>query len=228
MKNQIRIQALISFTLLLAISMLLPWQVTQANPNDTMINFTGLSLSKDKFNSTGNTIRITEKIKVDTIGQQTSIVNKNNKVRKTFLADKASATPSNCTKTVCSVYAEVDKSEQMMYVYIAGELQYSFPVSTGKAGHPTPDMDLRPAGPLYVKYTSTKYPEGDYQGLGNMPFVVFLKGGYAIHGTTPGSFRLLGRKASHGCIRLHPEDAQTFFELVKSAGLQNTWVTVHQ
>ncbi len=132
-----------------------------------------------------------------------------------------------CRKEGCNVFAEVDKSEQMMYVYVGGELEHTFPVSTGRSTHPTPDLDLRPSGPLYKKYTSTKYPEGDYQGMGNMPYAVFLKGGYAIHGTTTGSIPKLGKKASHGCIRLHPEDAKLFYDLVNSVGLENTWVTVH-
>ena len=133
----------------------------------------------------------------------------------------------NCRKEGCNLFAEIDKSEQVMYVYVSGELQNTFPVSTGKTGHETPNLDLRPSGPMYRSYTSTKYPEGDYQGMGNMPYAVFLRGGYAIHGTTKGSIPKLGSKASHGCVRLHPEDASVFFDMVKSIGLENTWVTIH-
>ena len=59
-----------------------------------------------------------------------------------------------------------------------------------------------------------------------MPYAVFVKGGYAIHGTTPGNFSKLGRRASHGCIRMPPDNAKIFYELVKKIGLQNTWVTI--
>ena len=140
----------------------------------------------------------------------------------------ALAKRGECQKEGCGVFAEVDKSDQVMYVYVSGELQYTFAISSGKSGHDTPDFNLRPSGPLYKKYTSTKYPDGDYQGLGNMPYAVFLRSGYAIHGTTPGRFKMLGTPASHGCIRLHPEDAKTFFDLVSSVGVKNTWVTVHE
>lgn len=99
-------------------------------------------------------------------------------------------------------------------------------MSTGKGKYETPELNLRPSGPVFIKYTSRKFPGGNYQGLGNMPYAVFLRGGYAIHGTTPGNFPKLGTKASHGCIRLHPDNAKIFNELVKVIGLENTWVSV--
>ncbi|QLH48282.1 MAG: L,D-transpeptidase [Bacteroidota bacterium] len=36
----------------------------------------------------------------------------------------------------------------------------------------------------------------------------------------------MGKKASHGCIRLHPDQAKIFFELVRKVGIENTWITV--
>jgi lipoprotein-anchoring transpeptidase ErfK/SrfK len=102
----------------------------------------------------------------------------------------------------------------------------TFSVSTGNKNHPTPDINMRPNGPTYIKYSSRKYPGGNYQGLGNMPYVVFIKGGYAVHGTTPGNFLKLGHRASHGCVRLHPDNAKLVYELVNTYGLENTWVTV--
>ena len=62
--------------------------------------------------------------------------------------------------------------------------------------------------------------------MGNIPYAVFVKGGYAIHGTTPGNFSKLGTEASHGCIRLHPDHGRVFYELVRLIGLSNTWVKV--
>jgi len=46
-----------------------------------------------------------------------------------------------------------------------------------------------------------------------MSYAFFVRGGYAIHGTTPENFSKLVTKASHGCIRLHPDYARIFFEL---------------
>jgi len=59
-----------------------------------------------------------------------------------------------------------------------------------------------------------------------MPYVVFVKGGYAIHGTTKGSIKLLGKKVSHGCIRLHPDNAKIFFDLVTARGINQTWISI--
>jgi len=46
-----------------------------------------------------------------------------------------------------------------------------------------------------------------------MPYSIFFDGGYAIHGSYEISH--LGRPASHGCIRLHPDNAAVLFALVK-------------
>lgn len=133
---------------------------------------------------------------------------------------------SPCKEKECTLYAEVIKSTQKLYLYIDGELKDSFKVSTGIKKYETPDLSLQPRGPLFIKYKSKKFPGGNYQGLGNMPYAVFLRGGYAIHGTTQGNFAKLGQKASHGCIRLHPNNAVIFYELVKKVGLAQTWVSI--
>lgn len=133
---------------------------------------------------------------------------------------------SGCRQQACPLFADIDKSEQVMHLYLDGELIDTYPVSTGTRGHETPSFSVRPSGPIFTKYTSRKFPGGNYKGMGNMPYAVFVKGGYAIHGTTPGNFRRLGGRASHGCIRLHPDNAKVFSELVREIGLSNTWVTV--
>lgn len=61
-----------------------------------------------------------------------------------------------------------------------------------------------------------------------MPYVVFIQNGYGVHGTTLGNIRRLGKKASHGCIRLHPDNGKIFNELVRRAGIENTWITVEE
>jgi hypothetical protein len=135
---------------------------------------------------------------------------------------------TGCRELECSLFIHVIKSRQTLFLYESGVLIDSFKVSTGTRNHPTPDINMRPKGPTFVKYTSRKYPEGNYNGLGNMPYAVFIKDGYALHGTTPGNFLHLGRRASHGCIRLHPDNAKKLYELVNFHGLENTWVKVHE
>lgn len=133
-----------------------------------------------------------------------------------------------CRQLQCRIWARVSKKEQKLYLYIDGTLADTFKVSTGDKRHETPAMDLRPSGPVFQKYTSRKFPGGNYKGLGNMPYVVFVKGGYALHGTTSGNIPKLGRKASHGCVRLHPDNAKIFNALVRKAGIQHTWVTIEE
>ena len=57
-----------------------------------------------------------------------------------------------------------------------------------------------------------------------MPHSVFFHGGYAVHATD--AIRRLGRPASHGCIRLHSDDASDFYTLVETVGPANTSIVI--
>lgn len=156
-----------------------------------------------------------------------AIIRENIKEVDSFLLAADSVPVSNCSGEDCILYIVIDKSKQRLYLYILGELKDTFKVSTGKGKkYETPAMALHPRGPVLTKYTSRKFPGGNYEGLGNMPYAVFVKNGYAIHGTTPGNYSKLGNKASHGCIRLHPDNAKIFNALVKTIGLRQTWISV--
>ncbi len=132
-----------------------------------------------------------------------------------------------CYQIECAVWAKVDKSTQSMELYVNGVLQWRTAVSTGAAGFGTPNFDQNPNGRIYDAYTSTKYPGGDYNGLGNMPYAIFISGGFAIHGTGTGNWKKLGTRASHGCIRVHPDYAKIFNRLVRQYGIYQTWITVY-
>jgi len=153
-------------------------------------------------------------------------IKENIHILDSFLLNRNDTSQLECREKECPLYVAVNKSKQQLYLYIDGALKDSFLVSTGKKGYTTPDISGRPRGPVLMKYTSRKFPGGNYKGLGNMPYAVFVRGGYAIHGTTPGNFSKLGTVASHGCIRLHPDNGRIFYELVKLFGLENTWVSV--
>jgi hypothetical protein len=56
-----------------------------------------------------------------------------------------------------------------------------------------------------------------------MPYSIFFNEGYAIHGSYEISH--LGRPASHGCIRLRPENAAVLFALVKDH-MQDTRIVI--
>lgn len=139
----------------------------------------------------------------------------------------AEALAPKCRRETCPLYIHVSRTKQLMQVYVAGVLQGEFATSTGKAGFATPNFDTNPNGRVYTVYSSTKYP-----GYNNMPFAVFIQGGFAIHGAPGDEERDLGRVASHGCIRLKVENAQYVNTLVKqeiaNAGgsTRNIWITV--
>lgn len=143
------------------------------------------------------------------------------------LPDTSGRFQSTCYQATCSVWAHVNKAKQLMSLYENGQLIGQFATSTGTPGHGTPNFDQRPNGRIYDRYTSTKYPGGDYNGLGNMPYAVFIKGGFAIHGTGKSNWPKLGRVASHGCIRIHPDNAYRFNRLVRQYGVANSWITVN-
>jgi hypothetical protein len=54
--------------------------------------------------------------------------------------------------------------------------------------------------------------------------IFFTRAGHAIHGTN--HLRAIGRPASHGCVRLQPENARALFDLVRREGLPNTRVVL--
>jgi len=133
---------------------------------------------------------------------------------------------SYCQRESCEVWIYVSKSDQTLYLYIDGRFEQSWLVSTGVAGRRTPDLDRHPNGRIYDRYNSVKFPGGDYRGLGNMPYAIFIAGGIALHGTPSSNWKYLGRPASHGCIRQHPDNAKYLNRLVRSVGVQNVWVTI--
>src|SRR6478672_791835 len=117
-----------------------------------------------------------------------------------------------------NILVTIDKSRQKMTVVLDGVTKYEWPVSTGKAGYSTPSGS----------YTATSMNEIWYSkewDSAPMPHSVFFrKDGYAIHGSL--EVKNLGRPASHGCVRISPENAATFFALVKKVGLKNTEVVL--
>jgi lipoprotein-anchoring transpeptidase ErfK/SrfK len=133
---------------------------------------------------------------------------------------------AKCQGKECAIYIEINKTKQQVKIYIDGDKEYKWKVSTGLPKYETPKFNKNPDGRMYKAYTSTKYPGGDYQGLGNMPYAIFISGGFAIHGTPKGNWPLLGQKASHGCIRIHPDNAKILYDLVKQYGISDTWFSI--
>ena len=158
--------------------------------------------------------------------EELEILKENTRPLDSFLTTKIVPETTPCREQGCLVYVQIVKSTQTLYLYLDAALIDSFPVSTGIGKYETPELNIRASGPLFRKYASRKFPGGNYQGLGNMHYAVFIKGVYAIHGTTNGNFSKLGTRTSHGCIRLRPVNAKIFYELARLIGINNTWVSI--
>ncbi len=117
------------------------------------------------------------------------------------------------------IVAKVSISEQKMRVMVDGRQAFEWKVSTAGKGYVTPTGSFKPTR-MHEMWYSKKYDNAP------MPHSVFFHGGYAVHATP--HVKRLGRPASHGCIRLHPDNAQDFFELVKAFGPQNTEIVIVQ
>ena len=116
-----------------------------------------------------------------------------------------------------TITAKVDLSEQKMRVFINNKFWQEWKVSSGGKGHRTPTGKYRPTR-LHEKWFSRTYYNSP------MPHSVFFHHGYAIHATT--YLRSLGRPASHGCVRLHPQHAKAFFNLVQEFGSNKTRIII--
>ena len=115
------------------------------------------------------------------------------------------------------IVATVDLSAQTMTVSSNGRVLHRWPVSTGRKGYRTPTGSYSPKRML-VYWESRKYHRSP------MPHSIFFRGGYAVHGTS--EIRNLGRPASHGCVRLHPANAERLFALVKANGPSSARIVI--
>ena len=112
----------------------------------------------------------------------------------------------------------IDKSKQQMTVTVDGEARHVWPVSTGKGRYDTPAGDFKPFR-MERHHFSREWDDAP------MPHSIFFtQDGHAIHGSY--ELRRLGTPASHGCVRLAPENAATLFALVKQQGVKNARVTL--
>jgi lipoprotein-anchoring transpeptidase ErfK/SrfK len=116
-----------------------------------------------------------------------------------------------------AVRVHIDISSQTMSVNVDGWHYATWRVSTARPGYWTPRGSFRVWGMKRMHY-SRKYDNSP------MPWSIFFKGGFAIHGT--GYVRSLGRPASHGCVRLHPSNAADLYQLVREHGLGSTRIVI--
>jgi lipoprotein-anchoring transpeptidase ErfK/SrfK len=131
----------------------------------------------------------------------------------------ATQTASQETNAVAStILINIDKTKQQMTVFLDGVESYNWPVSTGKAGYSTPSGTFTATSMNEIWYSK----EWDNAPMPHAIF--FMKDGHAIHGSY--EVKNLGKPASHGCVRISPENAATLYALVEKTGLKNTQVVL--
>ncbi|MGD9496341.1 MAG: L,D-transpeptidase [Armatimonadota bacterium] len=112
------------------------------------------------------------------------------------------------------------KSRQRLYYYEDGRVRRMHIISTAAPGYTTPTM--RPGsydphrgamGRVFRKALAPRSRRYDCV----MPFWLQItsSGSHGIHATSPRFYGLLGRPASHGCVRQHRADAKVLYGLVE-------------
>jgi lipoprotein-anchoring transpeptidase ErfK/SrfK len=114
------------------------------------------------------------------------------------------------------VKVRIDVSSQTMSVVVGSNHYASWKVSTARAGYRTPRGSWRVQRMARVHWSK--------QYKAPLPHALFFVGGVAIH-ATKGVHRL-GTPASHGCVRLAPQNAASLYSLVARHGMKKTLVTV--
>jgi lipoprotein-anchoring transpeptidase ErfK/SrfK len=116
------------------------------------------------------------------------------------------------------VEVRVSISRQSMEVFHEGRKLFTWPVSTAKAPKVTPTGIWTSPGILSRNHRSRLY--------NNAPMPWRSSTTAITRSTAPISDQAAGQPASHGCVRLHPDNARILFEMVKAEGMQNARVTV--
>jgi lipoprotein-anchoring transpeptidase ErfK/SrfK len=117
-----------------------------------------------------------------------------------------------------AVLITIDKSAQRMTVEVDGSRRWTWPVSTGVRNYETPSGSYK-AFRMEKDHFSKEWDEAP------MPHSIFFTmKGHAIHGSY--QTRRLGRRASHGCVRLSPANAAKLYALVEQQGVTSATVVV--
>ena len=121
------------------------------------------------------------------------------------------------SQALASVQVRISLSSQRMNVNVDGAHYATWAISTGRQGYGTPGGTYRPQS-MHTMHYSRRY------NMTPMPHSIFFYHGFAIHGTS--AVRNLGQPASHGCIRLSPQNARALFGLVGRHGMKNTSIVI--
>jgi hypothetical protein len=123
-----------------------------------------------------------------------------------------------------NVKIDVDVAARRVRLWDREGKMHLFLASPGTPGRDT--LTGRFHGPFRIEGANYKVQSRSksYRGA-PMPYAIFYRGGYAIHGTH--AENMLGKPASHGCVRLSVKDAKYVHDLVKSVNGRNVSIFIH-
>jgi hypothetical protein len=114
-------------------------------------------------------------------------------------------------------WIDVNITTQSLVAFEGDKPYYATILSSGRTDATDPAHNYKtPVGTFYVreKYITTTMDDdsaadGPYK-IEDVPWVMYFKGGYALHGAFWHS--RFGRERSHGCVNLTPHDARIVFD----------------
>ncbi|OGW84723.1 MAG: hypothetical protein A3A81_08210 [Omnitrophica bacterium RIFCSPLOWO2_01_FULL_45_10b] len=117
------------------------------------------------------------------------------------------------TKAIYSIV--VDVSENKLKLFSDGELLRTYPMASGKEGHPTPrgsfTIVTKLENPVWYK-TGAVFPPGSPDNILGTRWLGFSLKSYGIHGTTLPE--TIGTNASEGCLRMYNRDVEELYTVV--------------
>ncbi|NTU78962.1 MAG: L,D-transpeptidase [Chloroflexales bacterium] len=146
-----------------------------------------------------------DEMQLSDLGRQLAQVRGINSAPVSQLAGTLAWSPSIWERRI-----EVNLSEQWLSAYEGDLLVFRAPVATGRDGFNTPVGDFA----IYSKYdmqTMSGCMAGECWTVPNIPWVQYVVGGVALHGTYWHNAHGTGVRMSHGCINLRVDDAQWLY-----------------
>jgi LysM repeat protein len=165
-------------------------------------------ISKDKFHNVvaGDTLYDIAKKYKTTV----DVIKKSNHLTNDVIY------PGMKLKVVSGIFSiQVDKSENILFLYFNGKLIKQYLVATGSKEKPTPvgqfEIINKLENPTWFHAGVVVPPDSPENILGTR-WLGFNQPGYGIHGTTMP--QTIGKHLSSGCIRMHNEDAEELYFLI--------------
>jgi L,D-transpeptidase catalytic domain len=154
----------------------------------------------------GVTLATLNEIRLSDLGRQAAIARRQRIAQVPALAGAPEWSP-----TIWSRRIEVSLSSQWLTAYESDLPVFRAPVATGKDGFNTPTGSYAIYSKLPMQ-TMVGAAGGEVWNVPDIPWVQYVVGGCALHGTYWHDAWGTGARMSHGCINLNIDDANWLYE----------------